>query len=217
MDYNYELSLANIRNVVVALNNGGMQSCDDIMCKVWDEAPDQCRQDKIGKPASASKRTESYARKQLRQEVRRSLYSHFNDPERSGFDIFRATPHGDVEHFWVAEPQTVDVETVLEPTVEPVLAPISCRPVLSPNASLIERLNAANDTMSSSAQLIRDAVGNEVSVGTFINDNMPDGFAGVLTETLSEEFCGLPVNDSTKTRLAERIEGIIAELEAYHG
>lgn len=214
MDYNYELSLANIHNVVVSLNSGGMQSCDGIMRKVWDEAPDQCREDKIGKPSAVSKRTESYARKQLRQEVRRSLYSHFNDPERSGFDIFRATPHGDVEHFWVAEPQTVEVE----PIVEPVLLPTVLLPtILPPDASLIERLNAANDTMSSSTQLLRDAVDNEVHTGTFVNTDMPVQFAGVLTETLSEEFGGLPINDSTRTRFAGRIESILAELEASHG
>lgn len=227
MDYNHDWSMANIHNVVVALNEGGILSCEDIMNRVWDASSTAKHQEKINKPNDPRKRTYEYARQQLRQEVRRSLYSHFNDPDRHGFDIFRATPHGDVEHFWVAEEQYVtspgldiDFEHVSTSVTLPE-APAASEPVflpaLSPNAPLIERLNAANNTQFSSSQLLQDAMNNEVSTGTFCNPNMPDEFAEVLTETLSEEFVGSEINEATTNRLSSRINGILADLEAYNG
>lgn len=238
MDYNHDWSMANIHNVVVALNEGGMLSCDDIMNRVWDNFPINKHQEKINKPTNPAKRTYDQARQQLRQEVRRSLYSHFNDPERHGFDIFRATPHGDVEHFWVAEEQVASVGNDIDfdrlppapegqssdfdgDTISFTEAPAAGEPVflpvLSPNAPLIERLNAANNTEFSSAQLLQEAMDNEVVTGTFCNPNMPDAFAEALTETLSSEFVGSEINEATTNRLASRINGILADLEAYNG
>ncbi|CAL9969108.1 hypothetical protein VPHD69_0132 [Vibrio phage D69] len=234
MDYNHNWSLANIHNVVVALNEGGIVTCDDIMERVWYAASTAKRQEKIDKPSNPARRNADYARQQLRQEVRRSLYSHFNDPDRHGFDIFRATPYGDAEHFWVAEEQVASVgndvdfvrtsgtlvvtdESVLvEMPVEPAADEPVFTPFLSPNAPLIERLQAANNTGFSSSQLLRDAVENEVTTGVFSNPHMPDEFAEALTDTLGPEFVGEEINSTTMSRFADRVNGILTDLEAYY-
>lgn len=103
MAYNHSLSMANIVNVVEALNRGGMQSCDDLMSLVWiNAAPAQLTR-KINAPSRPALRTLEYARTQVRQEIRRTLHNHFNDLGGSHYHISRATAYGDVERFWVSE------------------------------------------------------------------------------------------------------------------
>jgi len=225
MDYNHDISIASIHNIVVALNAGGMLSCDDIMNRSWNLASGQQQGDKITAARNPANHTEAYARQQLRQEVRRSLYSHFNDPESTGFDIYRATAHGDVERFWVAEEQVVLDQVDLLPEAPAIIqAAIEIgdmfRPELPDDASLFERLEAANNTETASSDLIRTAIegpysgnvqGNAIQ---YVNPDMPEEFASVLTETLSEEFCGLENTSANRHRIDTRVCEIIAHLEA---
>lgn len=106
MDYNRELSMTNIHNVVVALNSGGMFTCQELMDKLWIDSTLVQRETKIMAARNPANRTSHYARKQIRQEIRRTLYDHFNNLGDTQFYIYRATAYNDLEKFWVAEPYT---------------------------------------------------------------------------------------------------------------
>lgn len=111
MAFNHSLSMANIVNVVEALNRGGMLSCEEIMQRVWENATIEQVSRKISAPRLTSLHNEDYARQQVKQEIRRTLHSHFNSIGRS-YIIQRATPFGGPERFWVTEPQDGTVQPV---------------------------------------------------------------------------------------------------------
>lgn len=238
MDFDYTRALSNLHNVVVALNCGGVKTCAQIAELIWEEAPEWKRQDKVNRPRDSANRTEAYARNQIRQEIRRSLYNHFSDPEASGFHIFRCQALYDSERFWVAEEQelpvqvipglaadydgnadnfalfdtaAVQVESMATPEVE-VVATSPTAVEIRPNASLIERLNAANNTIFPTAGLLREAMDNS-NGEEFNNPNMPTEMCAVLTETLGNEFIGMENTPSNRRAVSDRVMEIIAELE----
>lgn len=228
MDFDYTRALSNLHNVVVALNCGGVKTCAQIAELIWEEAPEWKRQDKVNRPRDSVNRTEAYARNQIRQEIRRSLYNHFSDPEASGFHIFRCQALYDSERFWVAEEQelpvqvdagdmtlfdtaAIQVEAMAEPEVE-VVATSPTTVEIRPNASLIERLNAANNTIFPTAGLLREAMDNS-NGEEFNNPNMPTEMCAVLTETLGNEFIGMENTPSNRRAVSDRVMEIIAELE----
>lgn len=148
MAYNHDISMANIVNVVEAFNrHSGMHSVDDLMYLIWIDASHAQIQRKINAPRNPELRTLEYARKQVRQEIRRTLYNHFNDVEGSPYDIYRATAYNDVERFWIAEPQEYTVEIVGDCSeVEIVVTPQI--EDTAPAVNLIEALNAARDQIN---------------------------------------------------------------------
>lgn len=122
MAYNHSISMANIHNVVAALNFGGMLTCNDIMERLWDGATDEQKQHKINAPRNIALRNEEFARKQIRQEVRRSLNQYETLARGQAEPIYHissATALGDAERFWVNEPQViVSVENTLRELME---------------------------------------------------------------------------------------------------
>ena len=112
MAYDSSLSMANIVNIVEALNEGGMMSCEDLMVRIWNNATIEQVARKVNAPRRVILHTEDYARQQVKQEIRRTLYSYFNDMGR-GYLIRRATALGDSERFWVDEPQDPNAERIV--------------------------------------------------------------------------------------------------------
>ena len=111
MAYNHEVSMAHIENIIEALNrHRGMHTCDDLMYLIWVDASPAQIERKINAPRNETLRTIEYARKQVRQEIRRTLYNYFNDVDESPYDIYRATAHRDSERFWIAEEQHYSVD-----------------------------------------------------------------------------------------------------------
>lgn len=123
MSYNRNRSMAYIDNIVEALNKGGMLDCEGIVEVIWNDATEEQIARKVSAPRIATLRNEDYAIKQLRQEVRRTLNSHFNNLHEESYQIHRATPIGSPEHFWVSEIQDTTLTRV--PPTEPVRAPIA--------------------------------------------------------------------------------------------
>ena len=201
MEYNHNLAMSNIHNVVVALNSGGMLTCNALMNRVWDNATEEQINSKINAARNASNRTTLYARKQLRQEIRRSLYTHFNDVEALGLYIYRATPVGSPEMFWVVEEQIVNA--VEEPVVEMPVSVASasrCSPPVS--MALIDRLIAANNSSILTSDLVQDSADNN-----FVNTDMPVEVCELLTEEFSE-FSGLDLNAANIRRINDRVMDI---------
>lgn len=126
MTFNHNISMANIRNIVVALNQGGMLSCDDIMNRVWGLATARQQQRKVTAPRNVEFHNIEYAKQQLRGEIRRSLNDYFNVGSYDHYEIYRATAHGDAERFWVprrqsafyvSSPDNTSVAIACEPTL----------------------------------------------------------------------------------------------------
>ena len=105
MEYDFSKAMSSIHNITVALNEGGMLTCAGIAERIWSSATTEARASKVARASQEHLRNEDYAVRQVRQEVRRSLYTHFNTLEGDSYDIYRATAHGDSERFWVAEEQ----------------------------------------------------------------------------------------------------------------
>lgn len=107
MDYQHNLSMANLHNIVVALNQGGVLSCYDLMERIWDAASPGQRERKINAPADVYKRTEEFARVQVMQEIRRSIYEHYNMDRHPELEILRVIPVDSAEMFYVTSPQEI--------------------------------------------------------------------------------------------------------------
>lgn len=105
MEFNTQVSMSNLDNIVAILEEGGMKTCRDIMNRSWELASDDQIASKIAAPRSQRNHTDEYAQTQLRGEIRRSLYDYFSDTE-SSYSIFRAKALRDPERFWVSEVQS---------------------------------------------------------------------------------------------------------------
>ena len=197
MNYDHGLSIANIHNVVVALNQGGMLTCDNLMNRLWDDATTAQRDRKVSASRSEANHTEAFARKQIRQEIRRSLYMHFNDPEALGFHISRAHPLGDVEFFWVVEVQTVSPEEVSEEVSEEIV-----------DTALIYRLLAANTSSDKTSDLVRHIAYEEPS-----DIVIPEGLQNTLTEGIRSSVDIMDPYGS-RSRISSIVASIITELES---
>lgn len=120
MNYDHSISMANIDNVIVALNKGGVLSCEDLMERIWNDATIAQVNRKINAPRNVMLHNAEYARKQLKQEIRRSLHTYFNEIGTCNHGIHRIQPVHDVEHFYVSSVHTrVAPEVVEESLPEP--------------------------------------------------------------------------------------------------
>lgn len=119
MDYNFNKAISSIHNIICSLNKGGTFNVRQIADDLWEEAPEWKQAQKISKPSDSRFHTEEYARRQVRQEIRRSLYDYFNNIEDRHYEVYRATPLGGLEIFWLAEIQYAPDETV-EESLDPV-------------------------------------------------------------------------------------------------
>lgn len=104
MVYDHNISMANIDNIIVALNKGGVLSCEDLMERLWDDAPLAQVERKISAPRNPALHNEDYARKQIKQEIRRSLNAYFDQIGGCSHGIHRINPLHDTEHFYVSRP-----------------------------------------------------------------------------------------------------------------
>ena len=209
MEYNRNTSMSSIHNVVVALNEGGVLTCDALMNRLWNDASAGQQARKITAARNSANHTEGYARQQLRQEIRRSLYTHFNDTELLGLHIFRATPVGSAEVFWVVEEQELPTEENTAPDRvsfdTPGDAGIPVPAELGVDASLIERLVAANNSSIPTSDLLRASADN-----SFVNTDMPAEMCTLLTEDFSEFYD----TDIKGSALTARVNELICNLEA---
>ena len=123
MDYNWDLAISSLHNVVNTLNKGGTFTVRQIAEDLWEEAPSWKISDKVHAARKPELRNLSYAKKQLRQEVRRTLDDLRG--EESWYEILSIKPYGSPELFYVVECQEEYVEldeVELEDQPEPITA-----------------------------------------------------------------------------------------------
>lgn len=223
MDYNFNVSLANLHNVVVALNQGGMLTCEDIMNRLWDDAPISAQSAKINAPRNPAVRTHDYARQQLKQEVRRSLYGHFNDVASTGYFIHRASPLGSPEYFWVTDVQ--ESPTPVEHTRgnTPELAVYDSpgvvtlhddEPAVTSASPLIERLVAANNSTTPTSELLTEALDNSVVSGnnfSFISESAPQPMLDVMTNEIND--LKFPATPQGRSDVSRAVANVITQLQ----
>ena len=212
MDYNSDIAISNIDNIVCVLNEGGMRTCREIAERLVELASDDQLDSKLNAPRNPDRRNVSYMEQQIRQEVRRSLNAHFGNPEETGFDIYRAASFREVERFWVAEEQFLanedeDYEGSIH--LEEMLEENDLVHMLDPDAPLIDNLIEANKNHDIKASRhLRDM--SNLGNGSFFNPDMPSSLAEALTEHLSVEA---RENKYSVDQLSDRINIIVNKLE----